>query len=250
MGSVWSIWLSAAKTPFRYPLQLLKFGAVPIAVFLAAEMIASLVTFLGWVQQVPLFLFIVVAAVANVPFDVAWNRLVINGAAAVVVRGYYPFRRAEVRFLVAVLSFRLIWLTLYGPVLLIRHGRQTFDHHMVFEGGILLLVWLLGATIVVFRLVLALPALAINRYAGIKAVWLQSQGKFERIVAIVALARLPYVFAIDLIGRLVSADSMVLFTALVRIIQAFGVLLAEATAVAAIALVYKAIVSEGDASAA
>ena len=232
------IWLKAAGSPFRYITRLAKFGSIPLALALGIEALRRLLQTVGWLGQLPLYPLLLAMAVVYVPFDVAWTRLIINGTPAIAVRGYFPFRRAEARYLLAAMLLRLSWLIILVPAAIMAFARRGFDHHLVLEGGVLFLVTCVALTIGIVRSLYVLPALAIGKYEGLRKEWRQSRGQFERLIALVALARLPYLLALDLLDRLAMPYSVVAWKATIAGVQSIVYLFGQATAVAAIALAY------------
>jgi hypothetical protein len=233
-----AILLTASALPFRYLPQLVKFGAISVLSAAAVELAETMMVANGvirWGSVLPLL----AAVIAYVPFDVAWTRVVLNGPSGVQSRSYFQLGHTEARYLLVSVLFVLVWVMMLVPGWLINLGAKDFDHHLQLEAGVLLLLQFVAIVICVVRSVFIFPAVATDSYHGLALEWSRSKGRFERLLMLMVLVRLPYLLVIDMLDRLIHPYSPFVLTALLTLSQSVVYLLAEAISVAAITLAYR-----------
>jgi hypothetical protein len=236
---VFAIWRRAAALPFLNFPQLLKFGGIPFLLSVAASIFWNLLIPYSRLNSAPFFK-LVTLALFYIPFDVSWNLLAVLGRNAVGSRGIFPIGRTEGRYLVVAMSLKLSWLALFPAVFLFHRAQVNFDRHLVLETIIGLLALTVVILILSTRPLLLLPAVALNAYAGLAAGWRQSRGAFEQLLALIAMARLPYFLLLDILDRILTANPTAIgFRAALALAQLLIFLLSEATAVGVIADSYR-----------
>src|SRR5258708_6268509 len=144
--------LRSLASPFKYPLLLIKFGAVPFFLSVILEIIGNLLHTTGLVRSFGLFWVLLGLTVVYIPFDVGWTRLVIEGAPSVANRSLFPFGRTERYFLLAVFLFGCSWIILAIPVLVARSALRGFNHDLQLAAGLLLLWTFVVIVVCVVRL--------------------------------------------------------------------------------------------------
>jgi len=78
------------------------------------------------------------------------------------------------------------------PYVILRYGQRNFDSQITLLGGAAAVLGLGIYTIGYVRLAFIFPAIAIGKYAGVRAAWRQTAGNIERLAAMLVLAFLPY----------------------------------------------------------
>jgi hypothetical protein len=127
------------------------------------------------------------------PFSVAWTKLAIKGSGAVANHPSFSYSRTQWFYLLAVAVMMAALLVLVGiPYVIFLNGQRNFDNQISLIGGAAVMLGLGIYAIGYVRLAFVFPAIAIGRYAGIRAAWNQTAGNIERLAAIIVLAFLPY----------------------------------------------------------
>ena len=228
--------------PLWYLPELVKFGWIPFAGILAIDLIcyslrredvSSGAT--GGLMAISHFLLLT-------PFSVAWTKLAIRGSGAVANHPSFSYSRTQWLYLLAVAAMMAALLVLVGiPYVIILNGQRNFDNHISLFGGTAMMLGLGIYAIGYVRLAFVFPAIAIGRYAGIRAAWKQTAGNIERLAAILVLAVLPYWLIRQAFEWYMGYHSPGVVEAFRGCIDMLLVALAT-TALAGPALAYKAIV--------
>jgi hypothetical protein len=179
-----------------------------------------------------------------VPFSVAWIRLGVNGARAVAHRGFYPFGRLERRFLLAefLLVFACFVPGTIATVFIIAGFAKETQHlsalvkvvAVLLGAGMLVLV-----LIVAIRFSLAIAAVALQRYTGLRAAWQLGKGLTLRIIAIAILAFLPFMLALGICDALQTYLASSVWVLLPAVLYVACEQLIRASSAGSLAIVYR-----------
>lgn len=188
--------------PVRYPLALIKLGAVPALLTIAIQLGANAIVATGVLSMVAPGWILLADTFVYVPFAVGWTRLAMDGPARVAMRGPFHFRRTESHYLLAIVLFSVSWLVVIVPLYLLgRFARRTFDHQLAIAAGILMVGGFFALAICLIRSLFILPAAALNQYKGIAAAWRLSKCSLERLLALEVIVHLPYAIALMALAR-------------------------------------------------
>jgi hypothetical protein len=188
---------AALAMPFRYPVELVRFGAVVFALSIANDVV------LHYLSQVSVrYWWMMLSHVAiYTPLAIVWTRITVLGRKSVSTIGLYRYSAVEVRYL---LASALVYIILLGPVLVIVQwaltAHQAGDSASANGLAVPAIVIIFVDLIVFVRLSFLFPAIALQRYRGIGAAWRQTHGNFERLLAIETAVLVPYI-AIRMVGQ-------------------------------------------------
>jgi hypothetical protein len=190
---VFSIVKESLLMPLWYLFELVKFGWIPFAGILAIDLVCYGLLREDVSSGVTGGLMTISHFVLLTPFSVAWTKLAIRGSGAVANHPPFSYSRTQWLYLLAVAVMTVSFLVLVGiPFVILRYGQRNFDNQIVLFGGAATMLGLGIYAIGYVRLAFVFPAIAIGRYAGIRAAWKQTAGNIERLAAILLLAFLPY----------------------------------------------------------
>jgi len=179
--------------PLNFLPELVKFGSIPFAAILAIDLICFGLLREDVSTGVTGGLMTISHFVLFTPFSVAWTKLAIRGRQAVAKHPQFFYSRTQWLYLLAVAVMMAAGLVLVGmPYVILRYGQQNFDNQISLFGGTAMMLGLGTYVIAYVRLAFLFPAIAIGRYAGVRDVWKQTAGNFERLVAVIVLTVLPY----------------------------------------------------------
>lgn len=232
--------LHAFYLPLRYPLALIKLGAVPALITVLISLSATAIEALGVLNRVAPGWILIADTFVYVPFAVGWTRLAISGPERIARRGPFHFRRPEGYYLLAVFLFSLSWIIVLLPLYGLRElAIRTLDPQLKMASGILTIASLFIVTICLTRSLLVLPALAVNQYKGIAAAWRLTKCSFERLLALEAIAHLPYLIALAVLAGLTEPYYSLAYRAAVNIAQSIAWMFGQAFVVGTVALAYQ-----------
>jgi len=179
--------------PFRYLPELAKFGWIPLAAILAIDLVCYGLLREDVSRGVTGTLMVFAHFVLFTPFSVAWTKLAVRGPQAVAKHPRFFYSRTQWFYLLAGAALMVALLVLVGlPYVLVRYGQRNFDGEIRLLGETGMMLGLGIYVVAYVRLAFVFPAIAIGRYAGIRAAWKQTAGNLERLAAILVLAVLPY----------------------------------------------------------
>lgn len=240
------ITLGALALPFRCLPELVRFGAIVLALTLANEIVIHFLTQIG----VRYWWMMLSHEAIYAPFAIVWTRIAVLGRKSVSTIPRYRYGTVEIWYLVASL---LTFTILLGPVLVLRGwmigAHQSGETAMADGFGAAALVMLFVDVIVFVRLSFLFPAIALQRYRGVAAAWRQTHGYFERLCAIEAAVAAPYM-VIQMVHRhywyvwFFSYQTWI-SEVLDRVVGDATIVLCYVGVVAAPALAYKLVVHEG-----
>jgi hypothetical protein len=178
--------------PLWYLPELVRFGWIPFAAVLAADLVCYGLEREDVSRGVTGGLMVISHFLLFTPFSVAWTKLAIKGRGAVANHPSFSYSRTQWRYLGAVAVMMTALVVLVGmPYVILRYGQRNFDSQITLLGGAAAMLGLGIYAIGYVRLAFVFPAIAIGRY-GIRAAWRQTAGNLERLAAILVLAFLPY----------------------------------------------------------
>ena len=191
--------------------------------------------------------------IIDVPVAVAWIRLGVNGPRSVARRGFYPFGRLERRFLLAeiLLAFVSLVFAVIGG-LLITVGFVNGTHHLPVLARAVAVLLGTGIVALLFpfavRFSLALVAVALQRYTGLRAVWQLGKGATLRMIGIGFLVLLPFGIAQAIFDTAQSylADSVWIILPVMLFVVCEQ--LANAASAGSLAIVYRFATGAGQSS--
>ena len=238
--------LESLVMPFKHFQVLIRFGWVPLAGSFLLLLLSWLTGDFALPTPLNVLWMPIAVYVLYAPFSVAWTRVAVDGPRAALPDHPFRFGRAELQYLLPIGVFLIASIVLIAlPASLYHQGKATFDKMLTFIGALLCGIGAIVLAIGSVRLVLAVPAIAMEQYQGLLMAWRNSAGNFESIAAAIALALMPYyvvAHAIHLgIGGQPGAIPWLLNAAVQTVL---GGLSTTAT-VAAWSLAYKAIVLGG-----
>jgi hypothetical protein len=179
--------------PFKHLPELVKFGWIPFAAILAVDLICFGLLREDVSRGATSTLMAIAHFVLFTPFSVAWSKLAIRGSQAVAKHPQFSYSRTQLLYLLASAVMVAALLVLVGiPYVVLRYGQRNFDNQIALLGGAAMMLGLGVYVIGYVRLAFVFPAIAIGKYAGIRAAWRQTAGNIERLAAILVLAFLPY----------------------------------------------------------
>lgn len=179
-------------------------------------------------------LWVVPYIVVATPFTVAWTKLAAGGADAVTSRPAFVFGRAEWLYLFASM---LLTIALFGPVLICLFVSFLFGWSISFI--ILGLILLAVAIPLGLRFSFVLPSVALEDRMGFGASWHRTKGSIWRIVALGALAGLPFSIAQSILRAFVKQMSDTPGLIVAGFAQVVVSVLLAASATGAMTLAYK-----------
>jgi hypothetical protein len=239
---VFSIVKESLLLPFKYLPELVKFGAIPFLLILAADGICFMLDRQDVGHSITGSAMAIAHFILFTPFSVAWTRLALFGRPAVANHPRFAYSRTQWLYLLATIAMLLLLIILVGiPATMLLYGQRTLNSQMTLEATTLLLVGLLLYVVLFFRLAFIFPALVAGRYAGISAAWKQTAGNLERLAAIVLLSYAPYYVVRRIFEWLMGYHP----PGPVSVVRGIGEMLLVAmatTALAAPALAYKMLV--------
>ena len=216
--------------------QFAKLALVPVAITLASQIASGYFAavfgafWLNWAWYLPYVIIVT-------PFAVAWTRLILLPSSGATVSVVPRFGYRELTYLgisIALAALTGVVPTLTALVLL------TSDRIGVAFGPMLVLVAVsvVLATFVALRLSFALPAVAIDRFAGLVGAWRQTEGAALRIFAINFLVLVPILIVqigASLLAALIGTElPALIFRAAIEVVFTFllvgGVVVATALA--------------------
>ena len=230
--------------PFRFMPELVKFGWIPFVAILAIDLICY-----GLMREdVSTGATSVLMALAHfvlfTPFSVAWTKLAIRGRQAVAKHPQFSYSRTQWFYLLANVVTMAVLVVLVGiPYVVLRYGQRNFESQISLFGETAMMLGLGIYLIAYIRLAFVFPAIAIGRYAGIRAAWKQTAGNIERLAAIFVLSYLPYWILRQAFEWYMGYHPPGVVEAFRGCIEMLLIALAS-TALAAPALAYKAIVMD------
>ena len=228
--------------PFWYLPELVKFGWIPFATILAIDLICFGLLREDVSKGVTGGLMAISHFLLFTPFSVAWTKLAIKGRGAVAKHPSFSYSRTQLLYLLAVAVMMAALLVLVGiPYAILRNGQRNFDNQLSLFGGATMMLGIGIYVVGYVRLAFVFPAIAIGRYAGIRAAWKQTAGNIERLAAILVLAFLPYWIIRQAFERYMGYHPPGVVEVFRGCIDMLLIALAT-TAVAGHALAYKAIV--------
>lgn len=179
--------------PFLYLPELVKFGWIPFAAILAIDLICFGLQREDVSRGLTGGLMPIAHFVLFTPFSVAWTKLAIRGRASVAKHPAFAYSRTQWMYLLANAAMMAALMILFGlPLVLVQYGQRNFDHQTTVLGVTAAILGLGLYAVGYLRLALVFPAIAIGKYAGIRASWRQTAGNIERLAAVILLAFLPY----------------------------------------------------------
>ena len=179
--------------PLNFLPQLVKFGWIPFAAILVLDLICFGLLREDVSRGVTATLMAIAHFVLFTPFSVAWTKLAIRGRQAVAKHPQFSYSRTQWFYMLANGVMMAALLVLGGvPYLLLRYGQRNFDSQISLFGETEMMLGLGIYALAYVRLAFVFPAIAIGRYAGLRDAWKQTAGNFERLVAVIVLAVLPW----------------------------------------------------------
>jgi hypothetical protein len=173
--------------------ELAKFGWIPFAGILAVDLVCYGLLREDVSRGVTDTLMTISHFVLFIPFSVAWTKLAIKGSRAVANHPSFSYSRTQWLYLLAVAAMMAVLLVLVGiPFVILRYGQRNFDNQISLFGGTAMMLGVGIYAIGYVRMAFIFPAIAIRKYAGVRAAWQQTVGNIERLAAILVLAFLPY----------------------------------------------------------
>ncbi|MGB8684162.1 MAG: hypothetical protein WCD12_14840 [Candidatus Binatus sp.] len=190
---VFPIVMESLLMPFRYLPELAKFGWIPFAAILAIDLICYALLREDVSRSVTSSLMTLAHFVLFTPFSVAWTKLAVRGPQAVSKHPQFFYSRTQWFYLLAGAAMMVALLVLVGiPFVVVRYGQRNFESQITLLGETGMMLGIGLYVIGYVRLAFVFPAIAIGRYAGIRAAWRQTAGNIERLAAIIVLTLLPY----------------------------------------------------------
>jgi hypothetical protein len=179
--------------PLNFLPELVKFGWIPFTAILTLDLICFGLLREDVSRGVTGSLMTIAHFVLFTSFSVAWTKLTVRGRQAVARHPQFSYSRTQWFYLLANGVMMAALLVLVGmPYLLLRYGQRNFDNQISLLGETAAMLGLGIYAIAYVRLAFLFPAIAIGRYAGLRAAWKQTAGNFERLVAVIVLTVLPY----------------------------------------------------------
>lgn len=255
---VWRTAWAAVRSPFEQWSDFVRLATIPFLIMLAAGIVTA---FFAWILDGStnsalrgihgLIVLIdgLAGIVAYTSLHVAWIRLLVLGAEDPRTRLPFAFGWLETRFLL--IPFGL-GLALFSPAILMIvisiASASTVAKVLAIPLAIVTGVAAMWAMV---RFSLLAPAIAVERFASLRAIWIPTEGFCWRIVGIFALAVLP----ISLIAGIFGGIAKVSHSEFLIRVFAWGAMMAIQTATigitaAAAAMIYRALVPTEPAAAA
>ncbi len=179
--------------PFKSLPELVKFGKMPFALILAADVFCYGLERHDISRNLTGGVLAIAHFIVFTPFAVAWTKLAIRGRNAVANHPAFAYSRTQWMYLLATAVMIVTMAISLGiPVGLARNAQQNSEHQLLLLASMLLVVGLGILVVGYLRLAFVFPAIAIGRYEGISAAWKQTAGNIERLAAIMVLSYLPY----------------------------------------------------------
>jgi hypothetical protein len=231
--------LQALLTLLKYPLDLIKHGALPFLLSVALGVGGCILRPTGVMPSVGFFWIAFALTLIYVPFDVAWTRLVFSGPTALAGRRWLSFGFAEVNYTFAEILLGCAWLLIIPPLLLARLGLKYFDSNLALEGLLVGLWTIVAIAVCVVRSMLVLPAIALGRYPGLAEAWRLTRGNFERLGILQTVLRGPSLLVIAYLDQIVAPYAPLALKASFIVLECALFWISEAAVVAMLALVYR-----------
>jgi hypothetical protein len=235
-----SIVRRAFYLPVRYPWAFIRLGAIPALVTISIQISATAIVAFGMLNRVAPGWVLLADTFVYVPFAVGWTRLAMDGPARIAGRSAFHFRRIEGYYLFAVAVFFLSWLFVLLPLYELRQlAIRSLNFELGLMSDILTVAGLLVLAICLTRSLYVLPALAVNQYKGLVAIWRLTKCSLERLLVLEALAHLPYLVALWILAGLTKPYYPLVERAAVNIAESIAWMFGQAFIVGTIALAYK-----------
>jgi hypothetical protein len=180
---VLAIGRSALALPYKNLPHLVRLGALSILLAIGLELVWKMLESYGILRNAPGF-YMLGLIVAYTPFEVGWIRLVINGPDDVADRRYFTFGRTDGLYLLATCLFVAAFLSIFIPVSIMYYGQRNLDRHLVIDGAVHTVAAFVAFPIYAVRLLYIFPEVATGVYRGVAAVWRQTKGSFEGLLAL------------------------------------------------------------------
>lgn len=233
------IWKTALMLLVNHAPTLIQIGWAPALIGFVVMAGVRLLTAEGVIGHGGSFWLYLLVVIIYTPLSVGWAQLAIVGQESAARRSPFTFGRTELVYLLATIAQQLVWVLLVLPALLTYYAQQNFEPSLMVDGVFLLFALLIAIVICLTRTVYIFPAIAVGRFQGIAAAWRQSRYSLERLLALEALARFPWLILIALLRGAVFAWSPLTAQMTVLAFVAILSVLEEATAVGAIALAWR-----------
>jgi hypothetical protein len=241
--------IEAIKLPLIHWREFFRFGCITLGVSFLPTLFTSAMTPAavysnGTTRHInPIFsiisaVFALTLIVVAVPFQVAWIRLIINGAASVANRPIWTFKRTEWLFLLAtfLIAFLIFGIAATPSIAAIFLSRNWFEATLAV---LTLIIMLAAAFMVAVRLAFVYVELALQRYKSLRHCWNQTRSYFWRLIGLVLSLTLLFIIG----GAILVAVDVTLVTYAGKV--TFGLLgsilgaVERAAFAGAIALAYK-----------
>ncbi len=255
---VWRTAWAAVRSPFEQWSDFVRLATIPFLIMLAAGIVSALFAWmLGDSTNSALRgirgLFALIGGLAGIvaytSLHVAWIRLLVLGGKDPRTQLAFAFGWLETRFLLIPIG---LGLALFSPAIVMMVISVAAASSVVKALAIPLgIVTGALASWAMVRFALLAPAIAVERFASLRAVWIPTEGFCWRIVGIFALAVFPISLIAGIFGGIAKASHSEF---LIRVF-AWGVMMAIQTATigitaAAAAMIYRALIPPEPASAA
>lgn len=221
----------ALYLPLGYFRQFFRFAFVPMLIVLAAQILGGVLAAVSG-RKVFYGLWWLAYGIVAVPFSVSWTRLAVLGVDSNVDRSWFTFGVREFKYLSTSLVIALLLCGPPGTCLYIAYSMNWAALPLVLG-----LVLLLVEVAIGLRFTFLLPAIALDSYRGLEAVWKQTRSVVLRIMAVIFLSGLPINCGTAILHQIESASAnqpsllLVLGTADILLLFLSGAVTAGAIAV-------------------
>jgi hypothetical protein len=175
------------RLPFQHVHRVWKVSLVTFGLVLASNLIELFISNQTGVGDNPAFResTALIHAIIIAPFAVVWSKIAIDGTAGVEGSGALPLETTELSYAVASVALWLLFLLPLFPLFqMMTTARQSGDEATMGVAGIFAIVVAVMVAFAVVRMSFLFPAIAIGRYQGVRAAWVQTRGYLEALSAI------------------------------------------------------------------